>query len=80
MTTPPQTVTKLPKPVVKEKVVNHEVRVSVPEAIGISIGLVMLGILLGLLGLFIMYVLGYKDGEGKSDNFLREMRLLIHKR
>lgn len=76
ISTPPQTVTK--KPEVKIK--NHEIRVSVPKAVGISIGLLLAGVLLGLLGLAVVYRLGYADGEGKSNNFLREMRLLIYRR
>lgn len=74
--TPPQTVTR--KPVTK--VVDRKIRVSVPEAVGISIGLVLVGILLGLLGLAVVYRLGYADGEGKANNFLREMRLLIRRK
>lgn len=78
--TPPQTVTKTPAPVTKEKVVDHEVRVSVPEAVGISIGLVLAGLLLGLLLLYIVYRTGYAEGEHVNRKFLAEMRTILHRR
>lgn len=45
----------------KEKV--KEVKVSVPQAIGISAGLFLLGMLLGLLAIYSAYAIGYKNSE-----------------
>jgi hypothetical protein len=73
-------VTETPKPIVKEKIDDHEIHVSVPQAVGLSLGLVLLGIALGLLGLFIIYRLGYADGEGKADRFLAELRMMLHRK
>jgi hypothetical protein len=47
------------KPVVKER----EVRVSVPAAIGIGVGVLLLGLILGLLAIYVAYAVGYKDSE-----------------
>lgn len=53
----PGTVTT--KPVIKER----EVRVSVPAAIGIGVGVLLIGLILGLLAIYIAYAVGYKDSE-----------------
>lgn len=53
----PGTVTT--KPVMKER----EVRVSVPQAIAYGIGALLLGLILGLLAIYIAYAVGYKDSE-----------------
>lgn len=52
-----QNVTSKPKEKVKE------VRVSVPQAIGISAGLFLLGLILGLLAIYSAYAIGYKNSE-----------------
>lgn len=53
----PGTVTT--KPVTKER----EVRVSVPQAIAYGIGALLLGLILGLLAIYVAYAVGYKDSE-----------------
>lgn len=73
---PTPVVTVSPSPVPgKTKVVTKErrVNVSVPQAIGISIGLVLLGILLGLLALFAVYTMGYKESEREQTSKLRNL-------
>ncbi|QIN94038.1 hypothetical protein PP459_gp196 [Streptomyces phage Wakanda] len=61
--TPTVTVTKTasPKVVVDER--EKKVRVTIPQAIGISVGLLLLGLLLGLLALYTAYTVGYKNSE-----------------
>lgn len=72
--TPVPQVTVSPKPVPGKTVVKERrVTVTVPEAIGISIGLVLLGLLLGLLALFAVYTLGYKESEREQTGKLRNL-------
>jgi hypothetical protein len=59
ITPSPQTASVTTKPVVKER----EVRVSVPTAIGIGVGVLLLGLILGLLAIYVAYAVGYKDSE-----------------
>lgn len=66
----PQPGTVTTKPVVKEK----EVRVSVPQAIGLSIGLLLLGLILGLLAIYIAYAVGYKNSEQAEVRSWRKFR------
>lgn len=67
--TPQPSPTPTPEPVVEERVrfLDREVRISVPKAIAISAGLLALGILAGLVGLFIAYYVGYKDSEEQEN-------------
>lgn len=58
------------KPVVKEK----EVRVSVPAAIGIGVGVLLLGLILGLLAIYVAYAVGYKDSEDAEASKWRKFR------
>lgn len=50
-----------------------DVDLSTPEAIGISIGLVALGILLALLALYLVYFLGYKERERVEEMKLSDL-------
>lgn len=50
-------------PAAKVRVEEKEVRVSVPQAIGFSIGVFLLGVILGLLAIFAAYTVGYKNSE-----------------
>lgn len=52
----PGTVTTKPGP-------EKRVSVSVPQFVGISIGLLLLGLILGLLAIYLAYGAGYKDSE-----------------
>ncbi len=60
---PTATVTKTapPKVVVDER--EKKVRITIPQAIGLSVGLLLLGLLLGLVALYIAYTMGYKNSE-----------------
>lgn len=60
---PTVTVTKTasPKVVVDER--EKKVRITIPQAIGLSVGLLLLGLLLGLLALYAAYTVGYKNSE-----------------
>lgn len=58
------------KPVVKER----KVRVSVPQAIGIGVGVLLLGLILGLLAIYIAYAVGYKDSEDAEASKWRKFR------
>jgi hypothetical protein len=51
-----------------------EVRVSVPTAIGIGIGVLVLGLLLGLLAIYMAYVAGYKDSEQAEASAWQKFR------
>lgn len=66
----PQPGTVTTKPVVREK----EVRVSVPQAVGLSLGLFLLGLVLGLLAIYIAYVIGYKNSEQAEVRSWRRFR------
>jgi hypothetical protein len=73
---PTPVLTKTPVPVPgKTKTVTKErkVTVTVPQAIGISLGFLLLGIALGLLALFAVYSLGYKDSEREQTSKLRRL-------
>lgn len=52
---------------------DDDIDLSTPEAIGISIGLVVLGIALGLLALFLVYGLGFKEAKNKEDEKLANL-------
>jgi hypothetical protein len=58
---PTVTVTKTlpPKKVVDER----RVRITIPQAIGISLGLLLLGLAMGLLAMYASYAVGYKNSE-----------------
>jgi len=61
--------TSPPRTVVEER--EKRVTVTVPQAIGISLGLLLLGLLLGLAAVYAAYAVGYKNSE-QAD--LREWR------
>lgn len=69
---PTATVTKTapPKVVVDEH--EKKVRITIPQAIGLSVGLLLLGLLLGLLALYIAYTMGYKNSEQAEAKKWRE--------
>lgn len=52
---------------------DDDVDLSTPEAIGISIGLVALGIALALLALFLVYGLGWKEAQNKEQQKLANL-------
>ena len=58
------------KPVVTEK----KVRVSVPQAIGIGVGVLLLGLILGLRAIYLAYTVGYKDSEDAERTRWRAFR------
>jgi hypothetical protein len=51
----------------------RRVEVSVPQAIGISLGLVALGIAGALLALYLVYGLGFKEAERKEEQALSDL-------
>lgn len=53
------TVTESPNEHVKEK----GVRITVPQAVGISLGVLAFGIIAGLIAVYLAYASGYKDSE-----------------
>ena len=57
------TVTASPEVVVDEREREKKVTVTIPQAIGASVGLLLLGLLLGLSALYAAYTVGYKDSE-----------------
>jgi hypothetical protein len=69
---PTVTVTKTapPKVVVDER--EKKVRITIPQAIGLSLGLLLLGLLLGLLALYAAYTVGYKNSEQAEAKKWRE--------
>lgn len=56
------------------------VRVSVPQAIGISAVLLFIGALLLLLCFYGIYAVGRKEGENENVKFFEELRALTRKR
>lgn len=52
---------------------DEDIDLSTPEAIGISVGLVALGIVLALLALFLVYGLGWKEAEDKEKRRLADL-------
>jgi hypothetical protein len=71
---PSPSVTVSPSPVPGKTVTKERrVKVTVPQAIGISIGLVLFGIVAGLLALYAVYTLGYKDSKREETNKMREL-------
>jgi hypothetical protein len=56
-----ETITSPPKTVVDER--EKKVTVTIPQAIGISLGLLLLGLLLGLAAVYAAYAVGYKNSE-----------------
>lgn len=63
-----------PKPSPAVKVVEKErvITLSIPKAVGFSVGLVLLGILIALLLLWALYTIGYKEGNEGDKKFLRD--------
>lgn len=59
-----------PRTVVVEK--EKTVTISIPKAVGFSVGFVLLGILLALIALWVIYIVGYKEGEEGNKRFLLE--------
>jgi hypothetical protein len=58
------TVTPSPKRVVDDRDKIDKVRtITIPQAIGLSVGFLLLGLLLGLLALYSAYTVGYKNSE-----------------
>jgi hypothetical protein len=55
------------------KDVERRVEVSVPQAIGISIGLVALGIAGALLALYLVYGLGFKEAKQSEEKKLADL-------
>lgn len=53
----------LPGTVTTKPGVERKVRVSVPTFVGLSLGLLLLGLILGLLAIYVAYAAGYKDSE-----------------
>jgi hypothetical protein len=70
ITPSPQVGSVTTKPVVKER----EVRVSIPTAIGIGVGVLLLGLILGLLAIYVAYAVGYKDSESAERINWRRFR------
>lgn len=71
-------VTSSPSPVIvpgPERVVTKErrIEVSVPQAIGLSVGLVLIGSALGLFALYSIYYFGRKDEEKQEVNRLQNL-------
>lgn len=59
------------------KVVTHPgeaIKISVPKAVGLSLGLVILGVILGLIAVYASYAVGYKDSEHKEASALKDIR------
>jgi len=54
--------------------VRREVKVTVPQAIGLSLGLLLVGLGLGLLALYAAYAVGYKDSERQELRILRRFK------
>lgn len=52
-----------PGPVTTKPGPERRVSVSVPTFVGLSIGLLLLGLILGLLAIYLAYAAGYKDSE-----------------
>lgn len=70
ITPSPQPGSVTTKPVIKEKTV----RVSVPTAIGIGVGVLLLGLVLGLLAIYLAYAAGYKDSEAAETVSWKKFR------
>lgn len=79
MTTSPSGTSTKNDRIQPDRIVTKEkrVQVTVPEAIGYSLLLILLGVGLGILGLYAAYRLGYKDGDSGNRRFLRELREMI---
>lgn len=50
------------------------IEVSVPQAVGLSIGLLLLGLVLGLLALYTAYAVGYKNSEQSELKAWQQLR------
>jgi hypothetical protein len=70
ITASPETGAVTTKPVVKER----EVRVSVPRAIAYGIGVLLLGLVLGLLAIYLAYAAGYKNSEQSEAELWHKFR------
>ena len=57
-------------PVTKERTV----KVSIPQAIGIGLGILLIGLMLGLLAIWLAYTAGYKDSEKVEKRTWAEFR------
>lgn len=70
ITPTPAISTVTPKPIVKER----KIKVTIPQAIGIGLGVLILGLVLGLLAIYMAYAAGYKDSEDADKAIWRKFR------
>jgi hypothetical protein len=62
----------MPSPVYKTVAKEREITISIPKAVGFSVGLILAGVLLALAALWLIYIVGYREGSEGDKKFLRD--------